>query len=191
MDQFLLNLIQATLLLFVAMDTIGNIPPFLILTKKMRRERRRKNITTALIVASALLILFLIFGQAILDIFSISLRDFKIAGGIILAIIGIRFMLNLRLLEERAEKYQNAIVPMATPLITGPATITTIIINTSSYGFLISAIAAAANLIFAWIVLRNVDFFFKLFGRQGTDLLSRIFGLLLVAIGIGYIRAGM
>jgi multiple antibiotic resistance protein len=191
MDLTLLNLIQATLLLFIAMDTIGNIPVFVVLTRKMPKSKRKKNVTTALLIASGLLILFLLFGNYVLKFFSIGIDDFKIAGGVVLGILGLRLVMNLRMLEERAEKYQNALVPMATPLVTGPATITTLIINTSSYGLLISAIAAAANLLFTWIVLRRTDYFFRLLGRQGADVLSKIFGLILVAIAIGYIRGGI
>ncbi|MFH1916149.1 MAG: MarC family protein [Nanoarchaeota archaeon] len=191
MDPFLLVFIQAFLLLFVALDTIGNIPVFFILTKKMPLKKRRKNVKIALLLASGLLVLFLLFGEYVLRFFAISIGDFRIAGGIILAIIGLKLVLNLRLLENRAEKYQNAIIPMATPLVTGPAAITAVIVNTATYGLLISALAVIANLLIVWVILTRTDFFFRLFGRQGADVLSKIFGIILVAIGIGFIRGGV
>jgi multiple antibiotic resistance protein len=191
MDQFLLQFLQAFLLLFVAMDVIGNIPVFVILTRKMKIARRRKGINRALLIASILLVLFLLFGVFILKLFSISLGDFKIAGGVILGIIGLRLVLNLRMLEDSAHKYQNAIIPMATPLVTGPGAITAVIINVDMFGYAIAMLAAAANLTIAWLVLTRTDYFNKLFGRQGADMLSRIFGLILIAIGVGYIRGGI
>jgi multiple antibiotic resistance protein len=191
MDVFIESLIKAFLLLFLAMDTIGNIPVFVMLTAKMQPEKKRKNVYAALLVASGLLLLFLIAGGVILKFFNIEIADFKVAGGIVLGLIGLRLVLNLRMLEDRAEKYANAIVPMATPLITGPAAITAVIINVDTYGYLIAIIAALLNIGFAWIVLARTDFFFKLLGRQGADVVSKIFGLILVAIAIGYIRGGV
>lgn len=191
MDLFLESLIKAFLLLFLAMDTIGNIPVFVMLTAKMQPEKRRKNISMAIFIAALLLLVFLAAGATILKFFAIDIADFKVAGGIVLGLIGLRLVLNLRMLEDRAEKYTNAIIPMATPLITGPAAITAVIINVDTYGYAVAFVAAVLNIALAWIILSRTEYFFKLLGRQGADVVSKIFGLILVAIAIGYIRGGM
>ncbi|MFH1071848.1 MAG: MarC family protein [Nanoarchaeota archaeon] len=185
------DLLKAFFVLFVAMDVPGNIPLFITLTSRMEHQQRKKSIKVAVFLASILLLLFLFLGNQILKVFNIQIDDFKIAGGIILAIIGIKVVLGLRLSEKRAEKYELAVVPMATPLVTGPAVITTVIILVDQYGLIVALISACINLLIAWFVLNKTDIFFKFLGRQGSDVLSRIFGLILVAMAIGFIRGGL
>lgn len=185
------QIVQAFLLIFIPMDVFGNIPVFMILTEKMHAHSRKRNIKTAILIAAALLLVFLFGGVYLLHIFRIDLKDFMIAGGLVLMIMGMKIVLNLGLREKRAEKYERAIVPMATPLITGPAVLTAIIISVDLYGYALSFISAIVNILIAWLVLVHTDFFFKILGRQGSDVLSKIFGLILVAMAVGLIRGGI
>ncbi len=88
------------------------------------------------------------------------------------------------------EKQELAIVPMGTPLITGPGVITTILILVGIYGYWIPLIAAVVNLLFTFILLRNSETFLKIFGKQGADVISRIMGIIIVAIAVEFIRQG-
>jgi len=185
------QLIQAFLLIFIPMDVFGSISVFMVLTEKMEEHSRKRNIKVAILIAAGLLLVFLFGGIYLLKMFRIDLKDFMIAGGIVLMILGVKIVLNMGLREKRAEKYQSAIVPMATPLITGPAVITSIIICVQNFGYALSFISAALNILIAWFVLSNTTFFFKVLGRQGADVLSKIFGLILVAMAVGFIRAGV
>ena len=89
-----------------------------------------------------------------------------------------------------AKKYQLAAVPLATPLITGPGVITTVIILVNQFGYLTTLIASLLNLMVAWIVLRQTELLFRIFGRQGCDVIARIFGLILVALAVEFIKQG-
>ena len=125
------------------------------------------------------------------DYFSISISDFKIAGGIILIIIGIKFVLGLRVLNtNRYEKHNFAVVPFAMPLLVGPGTITTTIILVEKYGYIIPSIAALINLALVWFFLKNSRRVYKVLGNQGSDVLTRIMGLLITAIAVKFIREG-
>ena len=105
-------------------------------------------------------------------------------------ILGLKIVLGLRLRENGARKYSVAAVPLATPLITGPAVITVIILLVSQFGYLLTLIASILNLVITWIVLRQTKILFKIFGRQGSDVIATIMGLILTALAIEFIKQG-
>ena len=182
--------IKAFFAIFVAMDAFGNLPILSTLTQKLSAKERNKNVNGAVLIAAILLFIFLFFGARILQYFGISIDSFKIAGGIILLIIGIKIVLGLRLREERAKRYEVAAVPLATPLITGPAVITVILLLVNEFGYLLTLIASLLNLFITWVVLRQTALLFKLFGRQGSDIIARIMGLILTALAVEFIKQG-
>ena len=184
------DFIKAFFAIFVAMDAFGNLPILSTLTQKLSAKERNKNVDGAVLIAAILLFIFLFFGTRILQYFGISIDSFKIAGGIILLIIGIKVVLGLSLREERAKKYEIAAVPLATPLITGPAVITVILLLVNEFDYLLILIASLLNLLITWVVLRQTVLLFKLFGRQGSDIIARIMGLILTALAIEFIKQG-
>ncbi|MBS3132235.1 MarC family protein [Candidatus Woesearchaeota archaeon] len=185
------EVVRAFLALFVAMDVIGTLPIFYSLTTKFPSKQKASNINRAITIAAIILFIFLVFGNPMLYYFGIDIESFEIAGGIILFIVGVKIILNLRLIEKSASKYEIASVPMATPLITGPATITTVMLIVAKYGYFAAMLASAANIFLAWLILRQSEWLFKVVGRQGSDVLSRLFGLILVAMAVQMIRAGI
>ena len=184
------DFIKAFFAIFVAMDAFGNLPILSTLTQKLSAKERNKNVDGAVLIAAILLFIFLFFGTRILQYFGISIDSFKIAGGIILLIIGIKVVLGLSLREERATKNDIAAVPLATPLITGPAVITVILLLVNQFGYLLTLIASLLNLLITWVVLRQTALLFRLFGRQGSDVIARIMGLILTALAIEFIKQG-
>ena len=184
------ELVKAFFAIFIVMDAFGNLPIFQALTNKLSSKEKKSNVNNAVVIAAVILLVFLFFGALILEYFGISIGSFKIAGGIVLLILGIKFALGLRFREERAKKYELAAVPLATPLITGPGVMTAVIILVNEFGYLVTLIASLLNLFVTWIVLRNTELLFKVFGRQGSDVIARLFGLILVALAVEFIRRG-
>ncbi len=187
----MLELIKAFIGIFVVMDSLGNIPIFLTFMKGLKNEKRYEMIKKTVLVAGLVLLAFLFFGSHILDFFSIDLLSFKIAGGLILIIYGLKLVLGLKIMEQRAETYRLAVVPLATPLITGPGTITTIMIYTNVYGLAVTLLAGLLNILAVYIILSKVERIHKFLGKQGSDALSRIMGLILTAIAVEFIRQGL
>ncbi len=173
------------------MDTLGNLPIFHSFVKGWPVSKRSTLIRETMYVAGAILLIFLFFGERVLTFFTLDFESFKIAGGIIVLIIGIKQVLGLRMLEERAKTYRAAVVPLATPLITGPATITTIMILVYQHGIWITLLASLLNLYVVYIFLSKAEKLNGILGRQGSDALSKIMGLILTAIAIGFIRQGL
>jgi len=182
--------IKAFLAIFIVMDAFGNLPVFYSLTDKLFVKERIKSANKAVFIAAIVLLVFLFFGALILEFFGISMGSFKVAGGILLLILGIKIALGLRLIEERAKKYEIAAVPLATPLITGPGVITTVMILVNQFGYIVTLTASLLNLFITWIVLRQSELLFRILGRQGSDVVARLFGLILIALAVQFIKEG-
>lgn len=185
----LIDLLKAFFSLFVVMDAIGNLPVYAALCGRISPKKVCENVTHAIIVAGVILFLFLFFGHVILLFFGISLASFRIAGGIIIGLIGLKFVLGLRIMEQRVKEYDVTIVPLATPLITGPGVITVVILLVQEYGYFLTIIVSLLNLLFTWAVLRNAPFLLQHVGKHGADALKKIMGLILTAIGVHFILA--
>ena len=187
------ELLKAFITLFVIMEPFGSVPIFIAMTSKMSLKQKVKNVNNALIVAAALLFLFLLFGVQVFNFFRISISSFEIAGGIVLLLIGIIYVLGLKIKteKERIGKDSVAAIPIGTPLLTGPGVITSTVILVDSYGMLITAIAAAITLALSWLVLRYSGFIYRMLGEHGSQILSRIMGLILAAIAVEFIRIGI
>jgi len=174
----------------VVMDVIGNLPIFIVLTEKVDQAGRRLIARKAVLVSGLLMVVFLLFGEHLLGFFAVSISSFKAAGGIVLLLIGIELVLGLDLMEKRSEKYEVAVIPMATPLLAGPAVITTLILLVHQFGFWITLAGGLGNVLIAWLVLGRAELLIKLIGRQGCEVISRLFGIFIVAIAVGYIKHG-
>jgi len=177
--------------LFVVMDAIGNAPIFISLTSQMGRKDSINRLNKALFVASILIFLFVAAGNSILTFFGIHIGDFQIAGGIIFIILGIEMVFGLDFLSNRAENYDIAVVPLATPLIAGPGVLTTVVVLTGTYGYIPTIVAVILNLITQRLILGNSLKIAKVIGKQGSELLSRIMGIILTALAISFIRTGL
>jgi len=183
--------VKSFIALFVVMDAIGNAPIFVSLTQKLKRKDSIARLNTAVLVAAIVIALFIVLGKALLHYFGITLGDFQIAGGIIFFLLGIEMVFGLNFLSSRVERYDIAIVPLATPLIAGPGVLTTVIILTNTYGYLATITAALLNLVTTWLILGNSLRITKFIGKQGTEIIARIMGILLTALAISFIRSGI
>ena len=178
---------HAFVTLLVIMDPFGGLPVFMTLTKDYSAQRQKRSAHRATAVSFILLLLFLLAGQGILDFFGITLFSFQVGGGLILLIIGLLYVLNIN--QHQDVHYdKDIVIPMATPLIAGPGAITAIILLVSLYGFLIPFLAMTLNLFIFWIAMYYARHINKVLGEQGLEIMSRIMGLLLVALAIEMIR---
>ncbi|MGB9748928.1 MAG: MarC family protein [Candidatus Woesearchaeota archaeon] len=185
------SIMKAFLSIFVIMDPFGGITILMSLTKKQSVFERRNTIKKAVSIAAFILLLFIFFGGKILEFFGISLNSFRIAGGIILLIMGIEYVLDLRITRESLLGYSIAAVPLATPLITGPGVITSAIIIVIHYGKFIALIAAGLSLLMTFIIFYYSNIIYKFLGKQGNEILSRLMGLVLTAIAVEFIVQGI
>lgn len=191
MEGFWQEFFKAFMLLFAIMDPLATVPVLILLTKEMPREEQHRNINRAVLVAGTLLFIFLFAGDAILKFIGITVPSFRVAGGIILLILSIEFVLGIDLKGKSAQNYDVAIIPLATPLITGPGVIVTVMLLVIKHGYLIAISVSCTCLLLTWLILKQTSLIYKLIGRQGIDILTRIMGLLLTGLAVEFIRTGL
>jgi multiple antibiotic resistance protein len=189
METFFIPFIRSVVALFIITDSPGNLPFFLGLTEGETLQEKRKTFAVAILTGFILLLAFLFAGMAILDLFNVTLNDFKIAGGILLLWIAIEILLRGRLNIEHKEDM--GVVPMGCPLLVGPGAITTSLVLLKLYGYavVISAILVCFALI--WLVLHYADAIYKVLGRNGSLILTKIASILIAAIAVQFIRQGI
>ena len=193
----MLKLLQPYILsfipIFVAVDAIGNIPVFISLVDGLGRKHKHKIIIESVTTAAAMAVIFMLVGKLVLTSLSITIADFQIAGGILLFVISVRLLLpgaSKGVLVGLHEK-DVGVFPLGTPLITGPAVLTTTIIVLDSYGIAPTFVSLVLNMFIVWITLIKADFFMKLFGVGGTRAVAKIMYILLAAIAVMMVRRGI
>lgn len=189
-DQMLEEALKSFLSLFVIMSSFASIPVFLSLTSNMDDAQKAKVASHAVGIAAIVLFIFLFFGQAILSVFRIDFQSLKIAGGIVLSIMGIDLVFNLSPARKGYES-SPAIVLIGTPLLSGPGVIVTTVIFVQEYGHLVTSVAAVAALALSWLILWGSRYFVKVLGKYGVEITSRVTGILLVAVAVEFVVAGI
>lgn len=175
--------------IFVAVDAIGVLPIFISLTEGIKGKERKRIIIESVITAGLLAFSFVFLGKWVFKLLSISVGDFMVAGGVILFIISVNDILNPTKKRNIPSKDLGA-VPIGTPLIVGPAVLTTSLILIETHGISPTLISLTINVIFAGVIFSFSNVLIKVLGEAGARALSKIMSLLLGAIAVMMIRKG-
>ncbi|HSB68021.1 MAG TPA: MarC family protein [Candidatus Methylomirabilis sp.] len=182
--------LQAFTALFVAVDILGLLPIYLSLTGNLPADKRRRLPALATLTALAIGLGFMLVGRALLRIMGVSVEDFQVAGGVLLLILSIHDLLHPGNLLRRPGPTVGA-VPLGTPLIVGPAVLTTIVALEQSYGSAVTLGAFAVNMGLVFLALRNVSLLGRLLGEAGSQAVAKVASLFLAAFGVSLIRRGL
>ncbi len=137
----------------------------------------------------------MVAGQHLLDLFSISIDSFRVAGGLLLLSIAFSMMSgkigevkqNKEEKSESAIREQVGVVPLAMPLMAGPGAISSTIVYGSKYPGMTSTIGIAITIVvFAfgcWLLFRSAPLIVRFLGQTGINVITRIMGLILAALG--------
>jgi len=210
MDNILITNFAASM--FALLNPLGVLPIFISYTAGEKRKVQR---WLALFLSLTVLVLLLVFffaGSALLKFFGISLDAFRIAGGILLLIIGINLAIgdsnksasNLaaskeaNALQEAELVYKKIVIPLAMPLLVGPGVIANVVLyatevesrnNSTLFFGLVGTIIALCALLFA--ILLSGKWLQKMVGSVGLNILTRILGLLVSSMGIQFMITGL
>ncbi|MFT6095720.1 MAG: multiple antibiotic resistance protein [Nonlabens sp.] len=169
----------AGMILFAVIDIIGSIPIIVDLRRKVGHVQSEK----ASIVAGILMIVFMFVGESMLGLIGIDVNSFAVAGAFIIFFIALEMILGIQLYKDDAPETA-AIIPIAFPLIAGAGTLTSVLSLRSEYAAINIIIAIIFNIVFVYIVLKNSGRLEKLFGKQGINVIRKIFGVILLAIAV-------
>lgn len=191
-NDFVNQLTKSTIALFVVIDPIGSVPLFVALTNKMDKHQKKKTSELAIITAASILIIFAIGGTQILSLFGISMQSFMIAGGVLL------FILAIELLTHGAWRFgigdsieDTGVVPFAFPLLVGPGAMTSVIISFETAGLLVTIFSIAIVIGVTYLTLLLINPINRILGRRGSMVITRVFAILVAAIGIQYVLQGL
>ncbi len=189
--------------LFALVNPVGIIPVFISMTSYQTAVARNKTNLTANLSVAIILWTSLFLGDGILQIFGISIDSFRIAGGILVVTIAMS-MISGKLGEDKQNKQEKSetairesvgVVPLALPLMAGPGAISSTIVWGSRYhswinllGFTVSIALFALS---CWLLFRAAPWLVRLLGQTGINVITRIMGLLLMALGIEFIVTGL
>lgn len=187
--------------IFAIVDPFAIIPIFLSLTDRLSNQERIRVCRKATLVAMVVLLAFAVFGEGIFRLFGISIPAFRIAGGILLLLLGIaqlsaeRERVKHEEEDESLERDDVSIFPLATPLLAGPGAISTVVLQGSQTQSLLHKILffLAIILVFvaSYLLLRSAPYLYRVFGKTGLNLVTRIMGIILTAIAVQYIIDGL
>ena len=189
-----MSILSAAVILTLVLDPIGNAPVFRAVLGNVPPERRIRIIVREMLIALFILALFLFFGRALLTAMQLTPPALAIAGGVVLFLVAIRMIFptqaGLGLDEADEEPF---IVPLAMPMIAGPATITLVVLFTTSEPDRLMDWLAA--LLIAWavsaVVLVFADYLLGRIGESGQRALTRLMGMILTAIAVQMLLNGI
>lgn len=179
--------------LFVAVDAIGNIPIFLSLVENSSKAQKNKIVSDAVTTATLVAIIFMVIGKWIFSLLGITIPDFQIAGGALLFVIAVRLLMPgaQKSTLTSAHNKDMGVFPLGTPLITGPAVLTTTLMMMNSFGAAATLVSLILNMSFVWLTLVKADVIIKFIGPSGIRAFSKIIYILLAAIAVMMIRHGI
>lgn len=161
------------------------------MTRLMDREEKRRVLFYSMLTAAAITVSFLVVGKAVFIVLGITIPDFQIAGGLVLLSIAISDTVQTaRGITEIKPTAGAGIVPIGTPLIAGPAALTTLLMLNDLYGFTVTIVALVADLFIIWMTFLASDTIVKYLGENGARGVSKVISLLLAAIAVMMIRRG-
>lgn len=199
------QLLENTILLFVAVDPIALVPIFATLTKGLAKSEIKKIYLQATIVSLLILTLFWLFGEGMLSLMGISMSSFRIIGGLFLIAIAFQMVF-----EQRQDRRQNtadvamddksiqsvAIFPLAIPLIAGPGAMTAALLlaetrSTEPVFFILNYLPILLVVLLGGIAMWLSAKLSQKLGPTVITVLEKIFGILLGALAIEFVMTGI
>lgn len=179
---------------FAIMNPISNLPAYMALVADDSQKISRKIAFRSLLIAFVIVTVFIFSGDFIFKVFGITIVSFRIAGGILVAVIGYH-MINgnhspsYKGMEQQAvnsDPMSIAISPLAMPLFAGPGTITTALslANGGLQNQLITIVAFAFLCVITYLLLRSAKQIAEFLGENLLKIITKLMGLLLFSIGI-------
>ena len=178
-------------MLFVVLDPVGILPYYQAIASRLPEHERPRLLKTALAAALSMLLLFTFIGDVLFKILGVRIEDFQVAAGIILLIYAIASLFEIHIGAVREAGESLAIVPLATPLLAGPGSISTLLYIKYTYGAGYAVASAVVNIALAYPILASGNYIVRLLGRHGALFIDKFMSLILAGFAIAIIREGV
>lgn len=200
-----MDLLKPLVALLAIVNPIGVVPFFIHFTQTFSREERRRTIRIASLTAFLVIAISAVAGIKVIEFFGISIASFQVGGGTLL-LISAMAMLNAQPAESKPSDVSEgnekigvgasiAVVPLAIPLLTGPATISTMVIyaQRTRYWWEVAVLVGYGVVVAAatFIVFSASGRIAQLLGRTGINVMTRLMGLILAALAVEIMADGL
>lgn len=191
-------------------NPVGNIPVFVDQVKEDSNAVKKDIASLLSVVIFIIMLVFYLTGETLLNIFGITIPAFRIAGGILILRIGLRTVsgkkkydqtelrndpVDPNTFRQAKKRVANLVVPLAIPMFVGPGVATTVILYSQQIEGVMNNILATCAMLLVSVIVASLlllsNYFSKIFGKSGMDIISRTMGLILCAIAIQFMIEGI
>ena len=192
--------IQTFFLYFIVIDPLGTTPLFLIVTQHMETKEKIKTALSATTIATIILLFFALLGSSLLSYLNISFSAFTVAGGVILFLISMEMLFDKRQQRKENDLDYNServsVFPLATPLLAGPAGITSVIVSVSDIGNnftnqIVGMFSLIIVLFITFIIFFIASKSSRIINKKIISVISRVIAIILAGLSVQYILDGI
>ena len=193
--------LQIFFTVFIVIDPVGIVPLFISTTGRMSESEKRRTIWTAASVAFIVMSVFILAGRFILSFFGIAPGSFYIAGGVLFFLISVDMLFGQpkRTKTSKGEGEDSssvAVFPLAIPMISGPGTITTLMLFSSDATSYLEVTlmlfgAILISLVAVVLAMFSSKYILKVLGKTGVSVVERIMGLILSGLAVQFVYNGL
>ena len=174
------ELASAFMVLFAVIDITGAVP----IINDIQNKGHKISAIKAALASYILLVAFLFVGDGLLNLFSVDISSFAVAGSLVIFVLAVEMIFGIPILKNDSPSGTASIVPLVFPLIVGAGTLTTLLALRAEYHTINIIIALTLNIIVVYFVLKNVSLVEKIFGKGGAYILRKFLGIILLAISV-------
>ena len=192
--------IQTFFLYFIVIDPLGTTPLFLIVTQHMKTKEKIRTALSATTIATIILLFFALLGSSLLSYLNISFPAFTVAGGVILFLISMEMLFDKRQQRKENDLDYNServsVFPLATPLLAGPAGITSVIVSVSDIGNnftnqIVGMFSLIIVLFITFIIFFIASKSSRIINKKIISVISRVIAIILAGLSVQYILDGI
>ena len=174
------ELASAFMVLFAVIDITGAVP----IINDIQNKGHTISAIKAALASYILLVAFLFVGDGLLNLFSVDISSFAVAGSLVIFVLAVEMIFGIPMFKNDGPSGTASIVPLVFPLIVGAGTLTTLLALRAEYHIINIIIALTLNIIVVYFVLKNVSLVEKVFGKGGVYILRKFLGIILLAISV-------
>lgn len=172
--------LSAFLIIFAVVDVMGSTAIIISMRKKIGYIDARKTAT----VSGSIMLIFLFLGQTILDLFSVDINSFALAGSFVLFLLGIEMSLNINILKVDPDPEAASVVPLAFPMIVGTGTLSTLITLKATYKTINVMCGVLFNLLLIYLALKYSEWIEAKLGKVGLSFIHKMMGIILLSLAV-------
>jgi len=177
--------------LYAILNPISVIPTYLSLMEGVEKPQRRRLLRRATFTVFFLMLIFLLGGSFILGFMKIGVDSVRFGGGILLFVISIDMLGGVSRTKTLEEREQMFVVPIASPLLVGPGTITTLIIFSAIYPIHLGVISVIITVLLIYLTLRLSEQITGIIGKNGVRAMGRIMAIIIAATAAEMIHTAL